>query len=181
VEANNRQWEAISKDTRRPQWLCGDSQKISELLPPGQLYDLVFTSPPYYNLEVYEGGEQDMSHMGSYFSFMLWYEVVFRQCVAKLRSNRFLVVKVGEIRDSKGFYYNFVGDNITLFSKLGMKYYNEAILITPVGSLPIRAAMHFKAGRKLEKGHQNILVFYKGNPDKIKAVFCEAGVDEHSC
>ena len=45
----------------------------------------------------------------------------------------------------------------------GQYYYNEAILITCVGSLPIRAGKQFSSGRKLGKTHQNILVFVKGD------------------
>jgi len=49
-----------------------------------------------------------------------------------------------------------------------MILYNEAILVTALGSLPIRAGRQFQTGRKLGKTHQNVLVFYKGDPDNIK-------------
>jgi hypothetical protein len=49
--------------------------------------------------------------------------------------------------------------------------YNEAVLVTAVGSLPIRIGAQFTSGRKLGKTHQNVLVFYKGDPRKIKAEF----------
>jgi len=52
-----------------------------------------------------------------------------------------------------------------------MKLYNDAILINAVGSLPIRTASQFPNSRKLGRGHQNILVFYKGDPSKIKSLF----------
>ena len=44
--------------------------------------------------------------------------------------------------------------------------YNEAILVTAVGSLPIRVGKQFSSGRKLGKTHQNVLVFVKGDPRK---------------
>jgi hypothetical protein len=37
------------------------------------------------------------------------------------------------------------------------------ILITPAGTLPIRAGKAFAASRKLGKTHQNVLVFVKGD------------------
>jgi hypothetical protein len=46
----------------------------------------------------------------------------------------------------------------------GAQLYNEAILVTPVGSLPIRVGAQFTAARKLGKAHQNVLVFCKGDP-----------------
>ena len=50
--------------------------------------------------------------------------------------------------------------------RAGAHYYNEAILVTPAGSLPIRAGKQFAASRKLGKTHQNVLTFCKGNPRK---------------
>ena len=73
---------------------------------------------------------------------------------------------VAEVRDKKGNYYNFVGDTVQAFKNAGLAYYNEAILVTQVGSLPIRVGRQFATGRKLGKTHQNILVFVKGDAKK---------------
>ena len=52
------------------------------------------------------------------------------------------------------------------FREVGMFLYNDAILLTAVGSLPVRVSAQFNKSRKLGKTHQNILVFCKGNPKK---------------
>src|SRR5208337_353255 len=100
-------------------------------------------------------------------------DVCSSDLVARLKANRFLVVKVGEIRDEKGFYRNFVGDNISIFTRLGLRYYNEIILVTAVGSLPVRIAAQFGSYRKVGKTHQNCLVFWKG--DSCKPIPHELG------
>ncbi len=46
----------------------------------------------------------------------------------------------------------------------GALLYNEAVLITAVGSLPIRCGRPFESGRKLGKTHQNVVIFCKGDP-----------------
>lgn len=184
VDANRQQWQRVRQRHPAdaplvdPVWINGDSAALGQLLPQGALYDLIFTSPPYYDLEVYQGGDQDGSTLPEYADFMRWYEAIFAQAVARLWNNRFLVVKVGEIRDSHGVYRNFIGDNIACFLRLGLTYYNEAVLVVPVGSLPLRIGRQFPASRKLGKGHQNVLVFYKGDPATIpqhfpKEVECE--------
>ena len=48
----------------------------------------------------------------------------------------------------------------------GFAYYNEAVLVTAVGTLPLRARRGMIT-RKLGKTHQNVLVFYKGDPTRI--------------
>lgn len=168
IRANQRQAKKVGV---RPKWIRGDAKDLDRLLPKGRRYDLVFTSPPYYDLEIYSKNKADASTFGSYKQFLTWYRNVFEQAVSRLLTNRFLVIKVGEIRNAYGIYRNFVGDTIDLFVDLGLHYYNEAILITPAGSLPIRVGQQFLGFRKLGKCHQNILVFYKGDVKTIREGF----------
>ena len=51
-----------------------------------------------------------------------------------------------------------------------MEFYNDIILVDVVGSASQRAALNMK-NRKVVKVHQNVLIFYKGDPKKIKEVF----------
>jgi len=150
-------------------YVCGDSNNISNLLPLIG-YDFCFTSPPYYDLEIYS--KEDMSALGSYEEFMKQYENIFKQCYNMLNENSFLAVKIGEIRDKKtGAFRNFVGDNISVFLSLGFIYYNEFVLISPAGTAQLRAAKMMNGSRKNVKLHQNVLVFYKGDINKIKDKF----------
>ena len=59
-----------------------------------------------------------------------------------------------------------MADTINAFIDAGFTYYNEIILVTCVGSLPLRCGNGFKKSRKLGKTHQNLLVFVKGDPVK---------------
>jgi DNA modification methylase len=172
VEENRKQAKKLGVS---PTWIEADSALISKAIPHGENYDLVFTSPPYYDLEIYSKDRKDASSFESYEAFAKWYVNVFRQAVARLKTNRFLIVKVGEIRDKKtGFYRNFVGDNIACFLSLGLRYYNEAILVTSAGTAPMRVNQYFPHFRKMVKTHQNLLCFYKG--DNPKAIPDELGV-----
>ena len=109
-----------------------------------------------------------MSALGTYEEFMVQYENIFRQCVDMLADGAFLVVKIGEIRNKQtGAYRNFVGDNISMFMRLGLTYYNEIIMVETGASTALRASRYMDS-RKVAKMHQNILVFYKGNLKDIK-------------
>jgi hypothetical protein len=85
---------------------------------------------------------------------------------------------VGDYRDKQGFYRNFVSDTIAAFESADMKLYNEAILVTAVGSLPIRIGTAFGKYRKLGKTHQNVLVFFNGDPRQIPKEFPEIQVED---
>ena len=85
-----------------------------------------------------------------------------------LKDNRFACFVVGDIRDKKGYYRNFVSNTISAFTNAGTKLYNEAILVNSVGSLPVRVGGSFGSNRKMGKCHQNVLIFYKGDISKIR-------------
>ena len=48
----------------------------------------------------------------------------------------------------------------------GARYYNDFVIVTPAGSLPIRAGKAFQVSRKMGRTHQYALVFIKGDPKK---------------
>ena len=108
-----------------------------------------------------------------YKDFLTTYKEIIRKSCEMLNEDRFAVFVVGEVRDKKGFYRNFVSDTIMAFWNCGVILYNEMILVNAIGSLPIRAGKYFNASRKIGKTHQNVLVFYKGDPKKIKDNYIE--------
>lgn len=143
-------------------WEVGDAR--TALFPADT--DLLFTCPPYFDLEQYSDDPADLSNAGTYDEFLVTYRAIVERACRALRMDRFACVVVGDIRDSSGTYRNFVSDTIDSFLEAGLSYYNEAILVTPVGSLALRAARIFNGARKLAKGHQNVLVFCKGDPQR---------------
>lgn len=178
IEENRTQALKICEENKQPVWTVGDSVRIDEHLK-GVKADLVFSCPPYADLEVYSDDPHDLSNM-DYDSFIMAYRAIIEKSIKLLKDNRFACFVVGDIRDKKGFYRNFVSDTIQAFEDAGAKLYNEAILVTSVGSLPLRAVRQFNSGRKLGKTHQNVLVFYKGNPDTIKGTYGELNFEEVS-
>jgi hypothetical protein len=178
VAANLPQAEAIiPKGKPQPTWIVGDALTEIPKLPEAYGCDLVFGCPPYADLEVYSDDPRDLSSM-PYDKFAEAYTAIVAAACSRLRDNRFALFVVGDIRDPKGLYRNFVGLTIAAFQAAGLKYYNEAVLITAVGSLPVRAGQIFEASRKLGKGHQNVLGFVKGDPKAATAACGKVEVPE---
>jgi hypothetical protein len=156
-------------------WVCGDSRSVISKLDLGA--DLIFTCPPYGDLEVYSDLPGDLSGM-DHANFKEAFAAIIKTSIGKLMDNRFAAIVVGDFRDQGGFYRGFVGETIAAFEAAGAKLYNEAILVTAAGSLPIRAGKQFAATRKLGKTHQNVLIFCKGNPAKATEACGTVEVDE---
>ena len=176
VGANRQQGSDICmEDASPPGWVCGDSRNIDQTCADVQA-DLIFSCPPYADLEVYSDDPKDLSTLG-YEQFRGAYFEIIKKACGLLKQDRFACFVVGEVRDKKGNYYNFVGDTIEAFRAAGLAYYNEAILITAVGSLPIRAGKQFSSSRKLGKTHQNVLVFVKGDGKRAAKACGDVQID----
>ena len=162
---------AVVKESKTiPQWSIGNSTEIEKLVDG--TFDMVFSCPPYADLEVYSDNPEDLSAVcesAGYPAFLSQYREVIRKSVSMLKPNSFAVFVVGEVRSKEGPYLNFVSDTVRAFEDCGAHLYNEAILVTSVGSLPVRVSRMFQAGRKLGKTHQNVLVFLKGEPKALAA------------
>jgi len=181
IDANRAQAEAILHAVTRPAWIVGDSRNAVQLLEGTSVLsmgvDMVFTCPPYADLEVYSDDPRDLSNM-HYSAFLEGYREAIRASCFLLKPDRFACVVVGEVRDkTTGHYRDFVGDTVQAFRDAGLGFYNEAILITAAGSLPIRAGKQFTTSRKLGKTHQNILVFVKGDAKRAVAACGPVEVD----
>lgn len=165
VEANRAQLETIECDPA-PLWSQGDSRKIKtayrKLIGKAKA-DFIFSCPPYGDLEQYsEDADCDISAM-SHEDFLVAYRKIVSESCALLNNNRFAVFVVGDFRSPEGGYRNFIGETVKAFQDAGLLLYNEAVLVQPVGSLPVRVGKQFASGRKLGKCHQNLLVFCKGD------------------
>ena len=151
-----------------PRWEIGDS-KDCRTIAPGE-YDLVFSCPPYADLEVYSDDPRDLSAQAaeSYDKFLVAYRNIIAESTAMLKPGRFACFIVGDVRDKAGNYRNFVSDTIAAFRDAGLHLYNEVILVTACGSLAIRVGRQFSSYRKVGKTHQNVLVFLKGEAGDVK-------------
>jgi len=158
VESNREQALNILPINNQPQWYIGDSDKLLNDAWADK-FDFIFSCPPYADLEVYSDLPDDLSNM-DYKDFLIKYQSIISKSLRLLKDNCYACFVVGEVRDKKGNYIGFVPDTINAFKNAGFKYYNEGILLNPVGTAMIRASNSMK-NQKLVKIHQNILVFKK--------------------
>lgn len=160
IEANKAQLGIAKKP--KPEWRAGDSRGIASICA-GVKADLLFSCPPYGDLEVYSEDPSDLSAM-EFDEFAVAYREIIAASVGMMKGDRFACFVVGDYRDKAGFYRGLPSLTIAAFEAAGARLYNEAVLLTAVGSLPVRSRKQFEASRKLGKTHQNVLVFCKGDP-----------------
>ena len=163
IEANQQQAASICQNPL-PLWIQGDSSNLDTLW--GGAADMIFTCPPYGNLETYSDDPRDLSGM-MWDSFESAYEEILVKSVRLLKDSSFLAMVVGNFRDKKtGQYRNLVRTTDRIMEKAGVQLYTEAIIVTAVGSATIRAPRSFDAGRKITRTHQHLVVYLKGDPKR---------------
>ena len=155
---NRRNESTLKLPPPELEWVCGDALEVLA----GPPADFIFSCPPYGDLEKYSDDPADLSNM-EWHTFAAAYGRIILRAVSRLKPNRFACFVVGDFRDKRGFYRDFVSLTIKCFRDAGAQLYNEAILVTNIGSASMRVSKQFAAGRKLAKTHQNVLVFCKGD------------------
>lgn len=153
----------------KSKYICDDGQNVIKHIEPNS-QDLLFSCPPYFDLEVYSDLENDASNQKNYKDFIQILDNAFTDAVKCLKNNRFAVITVGDIRGIDGGYLGFVDDIKKIFKKSDCLLYNELIIVETLGTLPQRVGRYMN-NRKIGKCHQNILVFYKGNLKEIKNIY----------
>lgn len=171
AELNNQRVEAFDSF-----YINDDGQNVAKHIEPNS-QDMLFSCPPYFDLEVYSDLENDASNQKEYSDFLKILDNAFKDAIQCLKDDRFAVIVVGDVRDAKtGYYYRFVDDIKNIFTTHGMGLYNEMVFVEPLGTLPQRVRKWMKH-RKIGKCHQNVLVFYKGNTKNIAKNFPELNIE----
>ncbi len=137
------------------QYVLGDGR----FLDIDQQFDFGCTCPPYFNLEVYSDGGNDLSNLSTYseFNASMW-------CCAnayreRIKPGGFVAIIVGLFRDKKtGELIDFPADTVENFRDAGFIYWQNIVLSKNFASAAVRAGNSW-LGKKLVPRHENLLIF----------------------
>lgn len=167
-------FDAVGEPEHAPVWLSGNSMETETILGEAQQFDpfdLIFTCPPYGDLETYSEHPADLSNM-SEADFTADYAEITARAASQLKPNRFAVFVVGDYRDRRsGRLIDLCGKTVSAMQEASLTYYNQFILMTPAASLIMRLRNQFNTSRKIGKRHQNVIVSHNG--PKTEALLLE--------
>lgn len=158
----------ICKDFKNVKWVKSDSSKYK----PKQKYDLVFSCPPYYQVEKYldydgKPPAGELNNIPTYEEFRDTLFEGYKKGIEVLNDNCFFVIMTGDSRDKNGAYYGCEAEHEIFFKNQGLYIYNKIVYLECEFTRLAHAkrTLHY---RKFPKREQKILVFYKGDMTKIK-------------
>ena len=106
IQANYENAKELKCDMTKLKWVNDDSFNVDKYVD-NESVDMIFTCPPYFDLEIYSDKENDLSNM-TFDEFKLVYSEILRKCFKKLKNNRFGIVVIGDVRDKNGYYRNLI-------------------------------------------------------------------------
>ena len=147
--------------------MVGDATRLDETAPTGPV-DLVFSCPPYADLEVYSDNPQDISTW-PYDDFIVGHRSAIATACGRLNDDRFAAWVIGDVRAPNGLFRGLVAETIGAFTEAGMGFLGQFVIVDSVGTAALRAARPFEANRKPTMTHQHLLVFVKGDSKRAAA------------
>lgn len=166
-------WVVGCRETARPapagaaSWHTGDGIGWMGNLPPASA-DLVFTCPPYYDLERYSDHPADLSAQGEA-EYEASIGAALNGAWRVLREDRWCVIVAGDARTTSGRLRDMRGAVIRAASRAGLAYTSGAVYVPPIGALRIMAGRAMETRRTLGRAHQDLLVFCKGDRGRAAA------------
>jgi DNA modification methylase len=113
-----------------PNIICDDSFNIdinnysNEQLPQA---DLIFSCPPYWNLEKYESLPGQLSDIEDYKKFLERFTLIMKKSIDKLKDNGFICLVVGDFRKNDRLI-PFDCDTTRLMEDLGVVLWDKVII-----------------------------------------------------
>jgi len=138
---------------------CDDARNIDKY---AQNADMILTCPPYWNLEKYDGGANDLSSCKTYDDFVVGVQEVAKSCLLSVKAGAVSVWVVGLHRDTKGNLLPLHHDVARAHAAVGWNL-KEEIVIRRINDGSITRVGQFERGRKhLVRQHEYAMVFTAG-------------------
>jgi len=136
---------------------CADSQFYPA---EPNYFDLAYTCPPYYDLEVYSSVPGDMSNVATYEEFLGMLRNSMVVTYKTLKPGGLFIMVVGNFRDKKGYLRHFNGDVVRLGKEIGFNLHDE-LIFWGASDVAFQRLGQFVANRKSVRVHEYILIFKK--------------------
>lgn len=145
----------------RTEIIQGDARMIAPDIIPDNFADFLYTCPPYWNLEKYDGGPADLSECKSYQGFLSELDKVIEHTFRLLKPGAASCWVVGLHRKDSGEITALNHDVAHMHQRHGFFLKEEIILHLKNNGAIQRVGQFKKGGHRLVRVHEYCLVFIK--------------------
>jgi len=122
--------------------------------------DLLFTCPPYFNLEKYESCEGQLSDINDYSVFLQQLKERLSKSCDLLKPEGYAAIVIGDFRMNKKFYM-LHHEVLNIMQQLNMLVHDIIILQTVTWDVAAYRFGSLKKSKKVSKVHEYLLIFKK--------------------
>lgn len=162
-----RNLEHFKKHGINPTLYNSDGTLMEET--PDEFADMIYTCPPYFNIEKYESVDGQLSDIDDYDEFMKFIDRTADNCYRVLKPGGFMVWVIGDFRIN-GKLIDFCGDSKQTFTRAGFEYH-DIIIMENISPMAVFQAYSAACKRYAPKVHEYIIVFRKPG-DYIVPDYC---------
>lgn len=136
--------------------------------------DVVFFSPPYYNIEFYGKEAQQLGYGKTYEEFLAGLGTIINECYRTMKYGKYCAININDFV-MKGKFYDFHMDVAKLMDKAGFRRH-DTIIINWQNCIGQAFASQVEAWKKTAKIHEYILIGKKvRNKDEYKREALDIG------
>lgn len=161
VQAIHRRLREVGIPSEKAAICIGDARTCEGILGES-LADYCLTCPPYWNLEQYHGGTNDLSMAPTYAAFLAGLGAVVEQTQRILKPGSFSCWVVGLLRDADGVLLPLHHDLARLHQQAGFELHEEIVLRQRNNGAIQRVGQFEKGNRFLVRIHEYAMVFRRG-------------------
>ncbi len=136
----------------------GDSRKLPF---EDEFFDLIVTSPPYFDIVHYSDGMEQIGNFHSYTEFLNETMKVFKECHRVLKPGKYLCVVTSDVRKAKTYFPIHI-DYVNKLTEIGFRLHQILInVFRTSGASKREACMGYPSNFHPWMIHEYILIFKK--------------------
>jgi len=129
------------------------SEKLDET---SNSIDMIYTSPPYWDIEYYDDSPLQLGYKKTYSQFLEGITKVVSECYRVLKPNRYCIFNINDFRKD-GILYTYHCDLIDIFKKVGFKIH-DIIIIKWQSALGACFASQVESRKITAKAHEFLII-----------------------
>lgn len=139
-------------------------QSSEDMVEGDSTVDLVFTSPPYWDLEYYDDHPDQLGRRHSYKEFLEGLGRIASESYRVLRAGKFCVFNINDFRKD-GKYFIYHADIVPYFERQGFTLW-DVIIVKWHSSFGKIFATQIEDRKRMPKEHEYLMVFKKPEEGK---------------
>ncbi len=134
-------------------------QSSEEMVEDNESIDMIYTSPPYWDIEFYGEEPEQLGYRKPYGDFLEGITMVVSECYRVLKHGKYCIFNVNDFR-KEGVFFPYHCEIVRLFQKCGF-HLHDIIIVKWASSIGACFASQIEDRKITAKGHEFLVVARK--------------------